>query len=101
MQFSEDIIIRPLMTEKCVNLQDNQRKYSFVVAISANKIDIKKAITTLFDVEIESINTMNYLGKKVSRRSRRSRVSGRKCNSKKAIVTLKEGFEIDFFKEPV
>jgi large subunit ribosomal protein L23 len=101
MQFSEDIIIRPLMTEKCVNLQDNQNKYSFVVAISANKIDIKKVIIVFFDVEIEFINIMNYFGKKVSCRFCRFRVSGRKCNSKKAIVTLKEGFEIDFFKEPV
>ncbi len=99
MRFSEDIIIRPIMTEKCVEMQDNESKYSFRVAISANKIQIKKAVEKLFDVEVKNVHTMSYLGKKVSRRSKRSRVEGRKANWKKAIVTLKEGFEIDFFKD--
>lgn len=99
MRFSEDIIIRPIMTEKCVEMQDNESKYSFQVAISANKIQIKKAVEKLFEVEVKNVHTMSYLGKKVSRRVKRSRVEGRKANWKKAIVTLKEGFEIDFFKD--
>jgi len=67
MRFSEDIIINPLMTEKCVSQQDNEGKYSFRVMISANKIQIKKAIENLFNVEVKSVNTLNYLGKKVNR----------------------------------
>ena len=99
MRFSEDIIIRPLMTEKCVAMQDSDRKYAFQVAISANKIQIKKAIEKLFDVEVKNVHTMSYLGQKVSRRVKRSRVEGRKSNWKKAIINLKEGFDIDFFKD--
>ena len=99
MQFSEDIIIKPLMTEKCMNLQDQERKYSFRVAEGANKIQIRKAIEELFKVSVESVNIQRYMGKSVTRRVRRSRVMGRKPNWKKAIVTLKEGFDIDFFKD--
>ncbi|PKN60516.1 MAG: 50S ribosomal protein L23 [Deltaproteobacteria bacterium HGW-Deltaproteobacteria-11] len=99
MQFSEDIIIKPLMTEKCMNLQDSLRKYSFRVAEGANKIQIRKAIEELFKVSVESVNIQRYMGKTVTRRVRRSRVIGRKPNWKKAIVTLKEGFDIDFFKD--
>ncbi|MBU1536327.1 50S ribosomal protein L23 [Myxococcota bacterium] len=97
--FSEDIIIRPLMTEKCVAMQDSEHKYAFQVTIAANKIQIKKAVEKLFNVEVKNVHTMNYLGKKVSRRVKRSRVEGKKSNWKKAIVTLKEGFDIDFFKD--
>ncbi len=99
MQFSEDIIIKPLMTEKCMNLQDQERKYSFRVAEGANKIQIRKAIEELFKVSVESVHIQRYMGKSVMRRVRRSRVIGRKPNWKKAIVTLKEGFDIDFFKD--
>jgi large subunit ribosomal protein L23 len=99
MQFSEDIIIKPLMTEKCMNLQDQERKYSFRVAEGANKIQIRKAIEELFKVSVESVHVQRYMGKSVTRRVRRSRVMGRKPNWKKAIVTLKEGFDIDFFKD--
>ncbi len=99
MQFSEDIIIKPLMTEKCMNLQDQERKYSFCVVPGANKIQIRKAVEELFKVAVKSVHVQNYLGKGVTRRVRRSRVSGRKPNWKKAIVTLREGHDIDFFKD--
>ena len=99
MRFAEDIIIRPLMTEKSVALQENDHKYSFVVAAEANKVQIRKAVEELFAVEVADVHTQNYLGKSVMRRVRRSRVQGRKSNWKKAIVTLKDGFDIDFFKD--
>ncbi len=99
MAFAEDIIIKPLMTEKCMNLQDNERKYTFRVSEDANKIQIRKAVEELFKVAVESVRIQRCLGKTVTRRIRRSRVTGRKPNWKKAIVTLKEGFEIDFFKD--
>ncbi|MDA3864855.1 MAG: 50S ribosomal protein L23 [Deltaproteobacteria bacterium] len=101
MKFAEDIIIRPIMTEKSVVMQDNQRKFTFEVNPAANKIQIRDAVEKLFNVKTTDIKTMNYLGKSVERRIGRTRVAGRKKSWKKAIVTLKEGHDIDFFNDAV
>ena len=58
-----DIIIRPLFTEKMTQLEDIQRKYAFQVSQKSNKIDIKNAIERRFDVEVQKVATMNRLGK--------------------------------------
>ncbi|MBU1220594.1 50S ribosomal protein L23 [Myxococcota bacterium] len=99
MKFLEDIIIRPIMTEKAVNLQDTERKYVFEVAADANKIQVREAIEKLFNVSVQAVNIQNVMGKYVVRRVKRSRIEGKKRNWKKAIVTLSEGSEIDFFKD--
>ena len=95
----QNIIIKPLFTEKMSILQETQRKYAFQVSQFANKIEIKKAIQKKFDVEVEKVATMNRKGKirqmTVRSGGRVIRTSGRKSSWKRAIVTLREGFSID------
>ena len=95
----QNIIIKPLFTEKMSILQETQRKYAFQVSQFANKIEIKKAVQKKFDVEVKKVATMNRKGKirqmTVRSGGRVIRTSGRKSSWKRAVVTLKEGFAID------
>ena len=97
-----DIIIRPLFTEKMTQLEDLERKYAFQVSLGSNKIDIKNAVEKRFDVEVQKVATMNRLGKTkdmtMKSGGRTIRTSGKRSDWKKAIVTLKEGFNIDLMK---
>jgi large subunit ribosomal protein L23 len=79
------------VTEKSTGLKDKQRKYFFRVACDANKIEIKRAVETLYGVSVVGVNTMNYDGKKKRMRTTRY---GRRSDWKRAVVTLKEGSEI-------
>ena len=90
----QDIIIRPIITEASMDALAD-RKYTFKVAKTANKIEIKKAVEQLFkDVKVEKVNTMNVRGRK----KRMGRNEGYTSDWKKAIVTLKEGSKtIEFF----
>jgi len=86
-----DIIISPVVSEKSYGLID-EGKYTFVVDPRANKTEIKLAIETIFKVEVASVNTLNRPGK-----SRRTRFgTGKRKDTKRAIVTLKSG-TIDIF----
>ncbi|SHJ24573.1 large subunit ribosomal protein L23 [Tessaracoccus bendigoensis DSM 12906] len=91
-----DVILRPVVSEKSYNLLDDG-KYTFVVAPDANKTEIKIAIEQIFDVKVESVNTLNRQGKR-----RRTRYGyGKKVDTKRAIITLAEGQSIDIFGGPV
>lgn len=96
------ILIRPLFTEKMSFLEETERKYAFQVEPSANKIQIKKAVEEKFDVKVEKVATMNRKGKakQMSVRSggRAIRTSGFQSSWKRAVVTLKEGYDIDLLK---
>ena len=100
-----NIIIRPLFTEKMTQLEDVERKYAFQVISKANKIDIKNAVEKKFDVEVQKVATMNRLGKTkdmtMKSGGRTIRTSGKRSDWKKAIVTLKEGFSIDLMRGDV
>ena len=86
-----DIIIAPVVSEKSYALID-EGKYSFIVAPDANKTEIKLAIEKIFGVKVAGVNTMNRQGK-----TRRTRVgTGKRKDTKRAIVTLKSG-SIDIF----
>ncbi len=89
-----EIIKRPLVTEKAMKLGE-QKQYVFVVNPQANKIEIKKAIEEMFEVDVVSIRTTNLKGKKKSRFTRSGVMRGRTASKKKAYVTLKEGQTID------
>ena len=83
---ASDIVIRPLLSEKSYNGIANKR-YTFVVAKTANKTQIKDAIESMFDgVKVEKVNTANYLGKL----KRMGRNEGMTSSYKKANVILKE-----------
>ncbi len=94
MKSPYDIIIRPVLTEKSYDgIAD--KKYAFEVAVKANKIEIKQAIEAIFDVKVESVNTMRIEGKM----KRQGRTEGRRPERKKAYVTLTEGSKgIEFFE---
>lgn len=96
MSLSPDQIIkRPIaLTEKASRLKDDN-KVIFEVALGANKIEIKQAVEALFDVEVADVNTLIQRGK-VKRMGRRL---AKRRNWKKAIVTLREGHDIQFFEE--
>ena len=92
-----DVLIKPVITEKMTNQSERFNRYGFVVAESANKIQIKSAIEKMYDVSVESVRTMNYAGKSKTRYTKTGVVSGRTNRYKKAIVTLAEGDAIDFY----
>ncbi len=94
MKQNRNVIIRPLVTEKISNLQESENKVAFIVDRSANKIEIRKAVEDRFDVKVKKVATINMKGKV----KRLGRFEGRRAHWKKAIVTLKEGFAIDFFE---
>lgn len=90
---AQDIILRPVDTEESRrNLEIN--KYTFIVAKTANKIEIARAVEELFGVKVAKVNTINVLGHK----RRYGRFEGFTSAKKKAIVTLAEGSKtIEFF----
>lgn len=94
MKANRDIIIRPLLTEKMTTLQDVENKVAFAVDKNATKIEISKAVEERFNVKVKKVATMNVKGKV----KRMGRFQGAKPNWKKAIITLFEGFKIDFFE---
>ena len=97
MKNAHDIIRGPVLTEKSYD-QIPLKKYSFEVAIDANKVEIKKAIEEIFDVQVDSVNTMTHKGKE----KRQGYTSGRTAKVKKAVVTLKESSKpIEFFESMV
>lgn len=85
MASSWDIIIKPLITEKCTFLME-EKKYTFRVDRNANKIEIRKAVEEVFGVKVKAVNTMNVSGKF----KRMGVHSGYRSDWKKAIVTLTE-----------
>jgi len=87
-------ITNPDMTEKALLLNEEANKVVFRIDRSINKIELKKAIETIFNVTVETINTLNVHGKK----KRLGRWEGRRSDWKKAIVTLKEGDTIEYFE---
>lgn len=90
------VIVKPLITEKMSKLEEKLGRYGFIVADSANKIQIQKAIEETYGVSVLSVNTMRYSGK--TRRNRKTwQVDGRTPSYKKAIVTLAQGEVIDIY----
>jgi large subunit ribosomal protein L23 len=89
-----DIIIRPVVSEKSYAAFD-ENIYTFVVAPDANKIEIRQAIESIFDVRVTNVNTVNRKGKR--KRNRRTGGWGSRPGSKRAIVSLAEGDRIEIF----
>ncbi len=92
------ILIKPILTEKATTYND-KGKFSFIVDKKANKVQVKKAVEKTYDVNVVSVNTINVLGKSVSKYTKTGIVTGRKPSYKKAIVQLKEGEFIDFYSQ--
>ena len=85
MKYAQDIILKPVITERSMDLIREQRKYTFKVAKDANKIEIKNAIEEIFKVKVAAVNVMRYDGKE----KRMGVHTGFRADWKKAIVRLK------------
>ncbi len=91
------ILKRPIVTEKMTLLQE-KGQYAFEVELSANKIDIARAVEKKFNVTVVDVRTTRHKGKMKSQMTRKGRFAGRTPAWKKAIVRLKEGEKIQFFE---
>jgi large subunit ribosomal protein L23 len=85
------------VTEKMTGQGEEMNRYGFIVDKSANKIEIKRAVEELYGVTVQSVNTMRYGGKAKSRYTKSGIVTGKSKSYKKAIITLAEGENIDFY----
>ena len=95
MKDPRDVILEPIVSEKSYGLID-QNVYTFKVPRSASKPEIRDAVQAIFDVRVTKVNTVNRKGKQV--RNRRTGISTKKPDSKRALVTLAEGDTITLFE---
>ncbi|MBS4028255.1 MAG: 50S ribosomal protein L23 [Ignavibacteriales bacterium] len=91
------LLFRPLVTEKMTKL-GQKGQYAFEVDLSSNKIDIFRAVEKKFNVQVESVRTMQVKGKSKTQLTKRGRFEGKTRHWKKAIVTLRKGDKIEFFE---
>ena len=89
-----EIIKRPLITEKTSIQKEVSNQLSFEVDRRANRVEIKKAVQSIFNVNVAGVRTMQVKGKV----KRRGRILGKRKDWKKAIVTLRPGERIEFFE---
>ncbi|MCW2723587.1 MAG: rplW [Frankiales bacterium] len=90
-----DVLLAPVISEKSYSLLD-ANKYTFLVRPDANKTQIKIAVEKVFGVKVSNVNTLNRQGK----RKRTKTGFGKRADSKRAVVTLREG-RIEIFGGPV
>lgn len=90
----EDVLRRPLVTEKTVRAQEENNQYTFEVHPDANKIEIRRAVEDQFEVDVTQVRTMNVRGKE----KRVRQAPGYTADWKKAIVTLSDGDHIEIME---
>jgi large subunit ribosomal protein L23 len=95
MRHAEQILVKPVVSEKSYSLMD-EGVYVFVVAADANKTEIRAAVETIFGVRVVKVNTLNRKGK--VRRNRRTNVVGHRPDTKRAIIKLAGNDRIDLFE---
>ncbi len=89
------IVRRAMISEKGTRLREKQNGYLFEVARDSNKIEIKRAVESIFSVKVDSVRTIRVHGKP----KRQGRYSGHRPDWKKALVTLKKGETIELFEQ--
>ncbi|MBW2620616.1 MAG: 50S ribosomal protein L23 [Deltaproteobacteria bacterium] len=89
-----DIVKRPLITEKTSIQKEDYNQMTFEVDRNANRVEIKRAIENIFNVNVATVRTMQVKGKT----KQRGRIVGKRRNWKKAVVKLMPGERIDFFE---
>jgi len=92
-----DILIRPIVTEKMTKQGESMNRYGFIVDKRADKLQIRSAIEKMYEVNVESVNTMRYSGRTKSRYTKTGVQKGKTNAYKKAIITLAKGEVIDFY----
>jgi large subunit ribosomal protein L23 len=86
-----------MVTEKMTHLTEKLNRVGFIVDKKANKVEIKKAVEDFYNVKVVDVNTISYAGKVKSRYTKAGFIKGRTDAFKKAIITLAEGENIDFY----
>ena len=86
------VLLGPHISEKATMLADSQKQFVFKVATDATKLEIKKAVESLFDVKVAAVNTLNVQGKT----KRTARGLGKRNDWKKAYIALQPGQDLDF-----
>ena len=89
------VLDKPIVSEKSGKLRENNNKYLFKTALTASKADIKRAVESIFEVKVASINSCIVRGPV----KRRGVTVGKRKNYKKAYVTLEQGQKIDLFED--
>jgi large subunit ribosomal protein L23 len=88
---ARSVLVRPLMTEKSMAQKEERNAVTFQVRADANKVEIRSAVETVFNVKVAAVRTASFEGKL----KRMGRHQGRRPNWKKAIVTLAPGHKIE------
>jgi large subunit ribosomal protein L23 len=94
---AKNILVKPIISEKAETLSEGSNQYSFIVNQKANKVEVRKAVEEMYSVNVASVNTMIMPAKAKNRNTRSGLIKGRVSSYKKAIVTLADGEEIDFY----
>lgn len=94
---SHSIVLKPIVTEKLTAAGEKYNRYGFIVDPKADKEKIRKAVEKYYGVKVDKVNTMIYSGREVIRYAKSGMLKGRTDSFKKAVVTLKEGEQIDLF----
>ena len=95
MKDVRDVILKPVVSEKSYALLDSN-VYTFIVHPTATKVEIRKAVESVFGVRVKKVNTLNRKGKR--KRNRRSGAYGQRVDTKRAVVSLAAGDKIDLFE---
>ena len=92
-------LVKYLQTEKSSALETDKKKavYTFIVDMAANKLQIKQAVEQMYEVQVEKVRTMVYASEPVRKYTRTRVMTGKTARYKKALVTLKQGQDIDFY----
>ncbi len=93
----QDVLIRPILTEKVNGQMEKSGRYTFEVDKRANKLEVKKAVEEFYNVKVDDVNTIVVPAKTKSRFTKQGLLVGQKSSYKKATVTLVEGDNIDLF----
>ncbi len=88
------ILLRPILSEKTVTLCEDGTRAVFEVAVDANKVEVAKAVETVFEVKVARVNTQRVPGKV----KRMGKFSGRRRERKRAVVTLRPGHTLNLFE---
>ena len=94
----QQILIKPLITEKMTADTEKNNAYGFVVHDGANKVEIKKAVEKEYGVTVTSVRTLRVDGKARQRFTKTGVIKGRTEGYKKAIISIAEGEMIDFYE---
>lgn len=96
---AKTILIKPVVSEKAELLSEKRAHYTFVVAKTANKIEIRNAVEARYGVSVDRVNTLVMPSKTKNRSTKSGLLRGRVSSFKKAVVTLADGETIDLYNE--